>query len=117
MMIVADALAPFASVPNVQVARPDDVVHEPDELTLATVNPAGAGASRVTFCSGWDVPLWKVVLYAMVVPAVTGFGEPESVAVAVPPWPADAGAAATRRATRAMSGVKGRDMQAPCQNR
>jgi hypothetical protein len=119
MMIVAEALAFFGSVPKVQIASPDVVVHDPDELTLEMLNPAGAGAWSVVFGSAWNVWFVKVVLYAMVVPAVTGFGEPVSVAVAVPPlpWSADAGAAAARMAVRMMSGVRNRRMGPPCQKR
>jgi len=84
MITVADALPPGASVPKVQLASPADVVHEPEEMTLWTLKPAGAGASRVVFCREREVPFVKVVEYAMVLPAVTGFGEPESVAAAVP---------------------------------
>jgi len=117
MITVAEALPPGASVPNVQVASPDDVVHEPEELTLTMVNPDGAGASSVVFGSERDVPFVNVVSYATVVPAVTGFGEPESVAVAVPLGCAAAGAALARTARRAMSRAKYRRMQAPCHNR
>jgi hypothetical protein len=116
MITVAEALAPGASVPNVHVASLADVVHEPDAVTLTMLNPAGAGASRVVFGSERDVPFVNVVSYATVVPAVTGFGEPESVAVAVPVGWAAAGAAATRTAARAMSRVKDRRMQAPLHN-
>jgi hypothetical protein len=117
MITVAEALAPGASVPNVQLASPDDVVHEPEELTLTMLNPAGAGASRVVFGSERDVPFLNVVVYATVVPAVTGFGEPESVAEAVPFADAAAGAGAARAAIRAMSRVKCGRMQPPCHNR
>ena len=55
MMTVAETLAPWASVPNWQVASLADVVHEPAETTLRTPNPAGAGASSVVFCSDFDV--------------------------------------------------------------
>ena len=61
MITVAEALAPFASVPNVQVASPGDVVHDPEETTFTMLNPAGAGASRVVFWSGREVPLVNVV--------------------------------------------------------
>src|SRR6185312_3030447 len=117
MITVAEALSPDPSGPKLHVASPADFVHEPEEVTLTMLNPAGAGASRVVFGSEWDVPLWKVVSYATVVPAVTGFGEPVSVAVAVPPEDPAAGAAATRTATRAMSRVKYRRMQPPFHNR
>jgi hypothetical protein len=102
-------------VPNVQVALPEDVVHDPDVMTLVMLNPAGAGASRVVCGSDREVPFVNVVSYATDVPAVTGFGDPESVAVAVPL--ADAGAAMARRAARAMRRVRGRRMEPPCHNR
>jgi hypothetical protein len=115
MMIVADALAPGARVPNVQVASPEDVVHEPDEMTFVMLNPAGAGASRVVCCTDWEVPFVNVVPYATDVPAVTGSGDPASVAVAVPL--ADAGTAMARTPARAMSRLKYRRTRAPCHNR
>ena len=61
MITVAVAVAPCASVPNWQVASLADVVHEPAETTVRTLNPAGAGASSVAFCSDFDVPLVNVV--------------------------------------------------------
>src|SRR6185312_5688267 len=61
MITVAEALSPDPSGPKLHVASPADFVHEPEEVTLTMLNPAGAGASRVVFGSEWDVPLWKVV--------------------------------------------------------
>jgi hypothetical protein len=61
MITVAAAVAPCASVPNWHVASLADVVHEPAETTETTLNPAGAGASRVVFCSDFDVLFVNVV--------------------------------------------------------